>query len=187
MTHRSLTNRTKIVTAANRELNQLPQLLAAIQDAQNPSQAGEAHVHGGDRPDPTFGAYTDTRAAEARRDETSLTVATDNLLYTLDKLTALRVKYLHKPLDMKDAQAMTADTDPPGCHSCARLKHGKAKRPWWQPVSRRSDCKGTLTEPVDLCEWCFRYVLAEGHLPSRAILKTRFQGKRVYRRVSKAS
>lgn len=55
----------------------------------------------------------------------------------------------------------------PGCRSCAKVKNSDDK-PTWMPVSR-----------AGLCDWCYRYRLAEGTDPPVTIVEAHHRGERI--------
>jgi hypothetical protein len=63
----------------------------------------------------------------------------------------------------------------PGCAHCQSI--GK----WDDRAVEKTLAKGNLTEPIDLCWWCYKFTLDTGALPTRKQLEDHHAGVRVKR------
>ena len=209
MTHEMITQARRTAQAA-RNLGRVPALLSAIQDHQSGLRAQTFEASNRqptlycvrhecdltdchradrlctgtpieDRSDPTGEAAI--RADRARQDERQALAMLRRATNELDALAAMITAYLDaKPVTLADDENLER------CQSCARIpaeKNGKRGTPrMWGPVDHTSDCKGNLPEPKRLCNWCYRFVIDMGVLPTRAQLESHHRTGKTTRKAS---
>lgn len=98
----------------------------------------------------------------------------------VDDIRRLVHTYTPRPATECERRQVEQDNDP-GCQSCSRTEvtRGVAR---WEPVWKANrNPGGVLTNPLDLCAWCYRWVETVGRLPTPDELALHHSGKRVKR------
>lgn len=109
---------------------------------------------------------------KARSDEKAISAALDR--GDVGAVVRIVATYEQRSATTLEMRRVELENDP-GCESCVRLER------WEPPRGNPTDVKGNLPKRMDLCSWCYRWVLDTGRIPTSKELEEHHRGKHVFR------